>query len=172
MRLDELYLTRQSCRSYDKDRQVNKEDLEKIIEAARLAPSARNAQPLFYTVVTNPSLLPTLRKACQSFGFNQFTDDVNAFIIIQENKDLANPTPRDFAQIDMGLATSQMILKATDLGLSTCILGGFDPLQVREACGIESEQPIRLVLTVGYAKADDPIRPKKRKDLDKIVKYL
>ena len=172
MNLDELFLNRQSCRNYDKEKTVKKEDLEAIIEAARIAPSARNDQPWFFTVVTSNSLLPGVRNACQGHGFNTFTDNVNAFIVIQENKDLSRLLPRDFAQIDIGLATSQMILKASSLGLSTCILGAFDGVALKEACGIESAQPIRLVLCVGYADSSDIIRPKKRKDFDDIAKFI
>lgn len=172
MTLDELLLTRQSTRSYDPTKKVSIEDLEKIVEAGRIAPSARNGQPWKFIVVTSEDLLPKIRKECQAFGFNKFTNDVNAFILILEDKDLLKALPRDFTQIDTGLAISQMILKACDLGLSTCILGGIDGEGLKKVCGIKSKQPIRIVLTVGYAKDDDPIRPKNRKDIKEISVFM
>lgn len=172
MTLDELFKNRQSCRSYDPEKLVSSKDLEKIVEAGSLSPSARNLQPWFFTVVNNHDTVLKIREARQTPGFNDFTSDVNAFIVIQENKDLSREYARDFTQIDLGLTTAHMILKATDLGLSTCILGSFDEAVVRNACNITSNQPIRLVLAIGYAKADDVIRDKKRKELNDIAKFL
>lgn len=173
MELDELFRLRQSCRNYDASKKVSTYDLEKILDAARIAPSARNAQPWHFTVVIDEEILPKIRKSCQKLGFNKFTDNVNAFIIVQEDKDLASKIiRRDFAPIDIGLSTSQMILKAAEIGLSTCIIGAFDEEKVREACHIKSKQPIKILVAVGYAASEDVIRDKKRKELKDIATFL
>ena len=57
-------------------------------------------------------------------------------------------------------------MKATAQGLGTCILGWLDDAKIRSLCGLD--QPVRLVITVGYPK-DETIRPKKRKDLSALV---
>ena len=66
-----------------------------------------------------------------------------------------------------GIATAYLTAEATAQGLSTCILGWLDDKKIRAICGLE--HPVRLVITLGYAK-EETIRPKKRKDLSELVK--
>lgn len=58
---------------------------------------------------------------------------------------------------------------ATEQGLSTCILGWLDDGKIRSICGLD--QPVRLVITVGYAKEEDLLRTKKRKSMEQLVAY-
>ena len=68
--------------------------------------------------------------------------------------------------MDIGIAVAYLTAEATAQGLSTCILGWLDDAKIRSLCGLD--QPVRLVITVGYAK-DETIRPKKRKELSELV---
>ena len=61
------------------------------------------------------------------------------------------------------------VAEATAQGLSTCILGWFDDDKIRKLCDIE--YPVRLVITLGYAKEGDPLRKKVRKNLGELVSY-
>ena len=73
----------------------------------------------------------------------------------------------DYRSIDIGIATAYLTARATELDLSTCILGWLDDAKIRELCDLD--QPVRLVITLGYAKEDDKLRQKKRKELSELV---
>jgi len=76
----------------------------------------------------------------------------------------------DYRSMDIGIAAAYLTSEATAQGLSTCILGWFDDEKVRAICGLK--QPVRLIITLGYAKADDKLRAKKRKALEDMVDYV
>ena len=76
----------------------------------------------------------------------------------------------DYRSIDIGIAAAYLTAEAAAQGLSTCILGWLDDKRIREICGLD--QPVRLVITLGYAKEGDPLRPKKRKELSELVTQL
>ena len=67
---------------------------------------------------------------------------------------------------DIGIAAAYLTAEATAQGLSTCILGWLDDQKIREICGLD--KPVRLVITLGYAK-DDTLRTKKRKAISELV---
>ena len=72
----------------------------------------------------------------------------------------------DYRSMDIGIAVAYLTAEATAQGLSTCILGWLDDDKIRKLCNLD--QPVRLVITVGYAK-DEILRPKKRKDIAELV---
>jgi nitroreductase len=73
----------------------------------------------------------------------------------------------DYRSMDIGIAVAYLTAEATAQGLSTCILGWLDDSKLRELCHLDA--PVRLVITLGYAKEDDKLRDKKRKDLNQLV---
>ncbi|MBQ1262759.1 MAG: nitroreductase family protein, partial [Oscillospiraceae bacterium] len=75
----------------------------------------------------------------------------------------------DYRSIDIGIVAAYRTAEATAQGLSTCILGWLDDEKLRKTCSLE--YPARLVITLGYAKEDDKLRDKKRKDLSELVSY-
>jgi nitroreductase len=75
----------------------------------------------------------------------------------------------DYRSIDIGIVAAYITSEAAAQGLSTCILGWLDDSKIREIC--ELQYPVRLVITLGYAKEGDPLRKKMRKDLDQLVAY-
>ena len=72
----------------------------------------------------------------------------------------------DYRSMDIGIAVAYLTAEATAQGLSTCILGWLDDEKIRKICNLD--QPVRLVITVGYAK-DETVRPKKRKEFAELV---
>ena len=80
----QLVASRQSDRAYDLTRAVEAEKLERILEAARLAPSACNAQPWKFVVVNEPELAVKVGKATAGLGMNKFAKDAPALILIVE----------------------------------------------------------------------------------------
>ena len=80
----QLVQARQSDRSYDKERPVEPEKLERILEAARLAPSACNAQPWRFVVITDKELAQKAGKAAAGLGMNKFAKDAPVHILVVE----------------------------------------------------------------------------------------
>lgn len=178
MTLDELFAARQSCRKFDPARAVTREQLTACVEAARLAPSACNSQPWSFVVVCDPAAAKRTAEAVQDMGMNKFTDDCPAFCVVVEEKASLSETvgmrfkDQDFVGNDLGLATAYYTLKATELGLSTCILGWLNEKKIRAAVGIPEDKRVRLVIATGYAQPGYPVREKKRKPLDKIARFI
>ena len=166
---------RQSCRSYDPTKAVEKEKLDAVIEAARLAPSACNAQPYRITVCTD-NAAKEVAKATQGMGMNKFATQAPVMIVLSEGS--YNTTAaagskikkNDYRSIDIGILTAYITAQATSLGLSTCILGWLDDKQIRKICSLDS--PVRLVIALGYASENDKLREKKRKQIDEFVNYI
>ncbi|TCK92685.1 nitroreductase [Natranaerovirga hydrolytica] len=167
----ELVLNRESCRSY-KGEPVKKEDLIKCIETARLAPSACNGQPWKFVIVTNDKIIEECVKLTQPF-----TKNAGAFIIIVEEKPsfqtkIVNKfKEQDYTQVDIGIVTSHICLAATELGMSTCMLGWFNEKKIKELLNISVSKRVRLVISVGYA-TNQEVKPKKRKDLSQILTFV
>jgi nitroreductase len=170
----EIAQNRQSCRSYDESRIVERNKLEAILEAARLAPSACNGQPYHFTVCKGETA-QAVGKATQGLGMNKFASQAPVLIVISEKPYVksaamgAKVKNNDYRSIDIGIAAAYLTAEAAAQGLGTCILGWFDDDKIRAICGLS--HPARLVITLGYPK-DDTVRPKKRRDLGELVTEL
>ena len=170
----EIAQNRQSCRSYDESRTVEQEKLDAILEAARLSPSACNGQPYHFTVCRGQAA-KDVALACRGLGMNKFAVQAPLCIVVSEEPYVksaamgARVKNNDYRSIDIGIATAYLTAEATAQGLSTCILGWLDDAKIREICGLN--QPVRLVITLGYAKEGDVLRKKVRKDLEELVSY-
>ena len=175
MNFFEIAENRQSCRAYDPERQVEKEKIEKILEISRLSPSACNGQPYFVTVCTGESA-KKVALATQGMGMNKFAVDAPVMLVISEMPYVATAAlgaklkKNDYRSIDIGILSAYVTAAACELGLSTCILGWLDDAEIRKICSLDS--PVRLVITLGYAKDGDKLRSKKRKDMDSLVKFV
>ena len=163
---------RQSCRSYDETKPVEQEKLNAILEAVRLAPSACNGQPYHLTVCRGETA-KEVAKATMGMGMNKFAAQAPVLIALSEMPYVktaalgAKLKNNDYRSIDIGIAAAYLTAEAAAQGLGTCILGWLDDEKLRKICGVE--HPVRLVVTLGYPKADDKQRPKKRKDLNELV---
>ena len=175
MNFTEIALVRQSCRSYDPSRAVEKEKIEAVLNAARLSPSACNGQPYHFTVCQGQIAKEAALLTRGLGGMNKFAVDAPVIIVISEEPYCKSAAAgakiknNDYRSMDIGIATAYLTAEAAAQGLSTCILGWFSDKKIREICNLQ--HPVRLVVSVGYAKADDPLRKKIRKDLDELVSY-
>ena len=175
MNFNEIACARQSCRSYDENRAVEREKIEAMLESARLSPSACNGQPYHFTVCTG-ELAKQVAAATRGPALNKFAAQAPVMIVISEKPYTsaagagAKLKNNDYRSIDIGIACAYLTAEAEVQGLSTCILGWFDDARIRELCGLE--HPARLVITVGYAKESDALRTKKRKSMDELVTWL
>ena len=168
----EIAENRQSCRSYDETKAVEPEKLEAILRAAQLAPSACNGQPYHLTVCRGETA-KAAAEATMGMGMNKFAPQAPILLVISEMPYCktaalgAKVKGNDYRSIDIGIVAAYITAEATAQGLSTCILGWLDDKKLREICGVD--HPVRLVITLGYAKEDDKLRTKKRKDLSELV---
>ena len=175
MNFTEIAKARQSCRSYDEDRPVEQEKLTAILEATRLAPSACNGQPYHLTVCTG-DMAKEVAKTTISMGLNKFAPQAPVVIIISEKPYVktaalgAKLKNIDYRSIDIGIAAAYLTAEAAAQGLGTCILGWIDDDKIRKVANLDAKA--HLVITLGYPKEDDHLRPKKRKDLEELVTYL
>ena len=169
----EIAKTRQSCRSYAQA-PVEQEKLDAVLEALRLAPSACNGQPYFVTVCRGETA-KAVAAACQGMGMNKFASQAPVVLVLSEKAYVKTAAVgskvkhNDYRSIDIGIAAAYMTAEATAQGLGSCILGWLDDEKIRKICDLT--QPVRLVITLGYAQEGDPLRPKKRKDLSDLTAY-
>lgn len=169
--------TRQSDRAFDPNRMVEKEKLERIIQVARLAPSACNAQPWHLIVVDDLELKNRVADATSErlLGMNHFTKQAPIHILLVEEK--VNLTSgiggflknKDFAQLDLGVIAAHIALAAHAEGLGSCILGWFDEPKMRQLLDIPKTKRVWLDIVIGYSM--QPLREKKRKPISEIVTY-
>ena len=175
MNFTEIANVRQSCRSYNPNRAVEQEKLDAIFEAARLAPSACNGQPYQITVCRGEAAIK-VAKATQGMGMNKFAENAPIMLVISEKPYVATAAfgarlkKNDYRSIDIGIVAAYLTAEATVQGLGTCILGWFDDKEIRNICGLDGA--VRLVITLGYAKEEDKLRTKKRKDIQELVKAV
>ena len=150
---------RRSVRKY-KQCEIPTEHLKKILEAARLAPSARNAQPWLFIVVKDQKMKEFLGKAVGDQGF---LADANVVIVILGDPDVA---PYWFVRDPM-IATEHMILAATALGYGTCWIGALADYvpenmdDVKKRLNIPEKMTIVCLVTIGVPDEKPMARPRK-----------
>ncbi|KAA6340018.1 FMN reductase [NAD(P)H] [termite gut metagenome] len=170
-----LVASRQSDRAYDKDRTVEPEKLARILEVARLAPSACNAQPWKFVVITDKELVGKIGKATAGLGMNRFAKDAPVHIlVVEESANIssilgAKVKNKYYPLIDLGIVSAHITLAAENEGLGSCILGWFDEKEIKKLVDIPSSKRVLLNITIGYPTKEK--RKKIRKPMDKIVSY-
>lgn len=174
----ELINYRQSVRKYT-EKPVEREKVEKIIEAVHLAPSACNSQPWRIIIVDEPALKNEVAKATfsKTLNFNQFAVEapVIAVLVIEKAKLIAqiggSLKNQEYPQYDIGIAAAHFCLQAAELGLGTCMIGWFDEKRIKQLLNIPENRKIGLVITLGYAPEDYKLRKKIRKPLTEICGF-
>ncbi len=154
---------RYSCRSYQ-ERPIEQEKLDIIFEAARLAPSARNAQDWRFVVVTDKD---TKHQVAEATNRPQVFEKAGVIIAACSNSDDVMRCGQAIGPIDIAIALEHIALQAAELGLATCWIGSFYPEKVRKILGIPDDIAIIELMTVGYP-ADSP-KQTSREPIEKIV---
>lgn len=174
MNFKEIAEARESCRSYSSERTVEEEKLLRILEVARLSPSACNGQPYKITVCRGEAA-KSVALETRGLGINKFASEAPVLLVISERPYVktaafgAKIKNNDYRSIDIGILSAYITAQAAAEGLGSCILGWFDDEKIRKICGIDEK--VRLVITLGYPKEDGKPREKKRKDLSELVKF-
>lgn len=175
MNFIELVNERQSCRNYDPAREVEQEKPERILETARLSPSACNGQP-YQITICRKEIAKKVAKATQGMGVNKFASDAPVLLVLSEKPYVASAAlgakvkKNDYRSIDIGIVCAHITLEATAQGLGSCILGWFNDEEIRKLLNLDGA--VRLVITLGYAKEGDKLREKKRKPMSELVKIV
>ncbi len=157
---------RRSIRQYS-SRPVEDEKLAKVLEAARLSPSASNRQSWKFVVVKDEK---TREKLTEAAGRQSFVGQAPIIIAAcGTDPDGIMMCGQHRHTIDLSIATAYMILEAHEQGLGTCWLGSFDEKKVKEILGIPEGTRVVAVTPLGYPAEDPAARPRKR--LDDIVCY-
>ena len=133
---------RRSIRSYT-DKPVEREKIEKILEAGRLAPSVRNSEPWHFIIVTNAEK----RKALSKVLYAKFVSQAPLVIVACGDKKAS----ADWYAVDVSLAVENMILTAISEGLGTCCVGSFNGKDAMELLKIPDNYDVIVMLAVGYA---------------------
>ena len=177
MKFLDLVKARQSVREY-LGKEVEREKIERCLEAARLAPSANNSQPWSFIVVEDPRLKDAVaRNTFDKFiSFNSFSLQAPVLIlIISERPSFFSRIgsaikDKQFSLIDIGITAEHFCLQATEEGLGTCMLGWFNEKGVKALLNISPSKRVELIITMGYPMSDE-IQPKERKEIDQIRSY-
>ncbi|MFA5819211.1 MAG: nitroreductase family protein [Bacteroidales bacterium] len=172
----ELIISRQSDRKYS-DKPVEKEKLDRIIEAGRMAPSACNAQPWKFIVVTEPMLIGKISEAASAklIGMNTFVAQAPVqLIVVREKPNMSSKVGgtiknKDYSLIDIGIASENICLQARAEGIGSCIIGWFDEKMLRKLLAIPRSKRVELIITIGYSLSDH--REKKRKPPEETISY-
>ncbi len=156
---------RYSCRSYS-SKPIEPEKLEKILEAARLAPSAKNLQDWRFVIVTDEEKRKQVAIAANE---QMFIATAPAIIVGCSNTDYMMRCNQKISSIDVAIAMEHISLAATAEGLATCWIGSFFPEKVKKVLDIPKEIEIVELMPIGYSADKETQRP--RENIEKIVCY-
>ncbi len=150
------------------DRPVEEEKLNKVLEAARLAPSGNNRQPWVFIVVRDAATRKQLAEAAMGQSFVAEAPVVIAACGTDPERMMSCEVP-DYA-VNVAIAITNMTLQAVEEGLGTCWIGAFDQQKVKDILGIPASVKVVELLPLGYPAVEPPAT-KNRKPLDEIVMY-
>ena len=162
-----LAAARRSIRAFQ-DRPVEREKLDLCLEAARLAPSACNAQPWKFVVVDEPALKSRLAEAVFSgaYSMNRHAAAAPVLVAVVSQRGSAwawvgnQVQGTVFRLVDIGIACEHFVLQAAELGLGTCWLGWFDAKAAARLLGVPRGHRVEMLLSVGYPAEDPGPRPR------------
>ena len=173
MELNELMKIRRSCRSYA-EAKVCEEDIKEMIKAAQQAPSWKNSQTGRYYVALSDEAIESVFNSLP--GFNQNSSKNAAYIVTSFVPKISGGTGEGkmseegdiWGGYDLGLQNAYMLLKASELGYDTLIMGLRDVSSLRKYFNIPEDEIVMAVIAIGKRNGDINMRP--RKELDEILK--
>jgi nitroreductase len=141
------------------DRPVSDEDLDRILEAGRRAPSSRNWQPWDFVLVTDRAQLAELSKVWRGGG-HVAESAATIALVTPETDDVRK---RETAKYDLGQATMAMMIAAADLGIGTGHSAVGEQDLAREILGVPQDRYVAYLMDIGYP-ADGPLKPIRKPD--------
>lgn len=168
MDIYEAVRERTSIRAYKPD-PIEEDKLERILDAARLAPSGKNGQPWTFIVVKDEEIRRKLVPACKN---QEFVGQAPVVVVACGHEERAYKKMGGYwnsMPLDIGIAIEHLMLAAVSEGLGTCWIGAFFEEQVREILGVPEGVKIVALTPVGYPAGEKTPRP--RKSLDEIIMH-
>lgn len=177
MELDTIINTRRSIRKY-KNQPIEVEKVEMIIKAAVEAESWKNSQTARYHIITSKELLIEFKKTCLPEFNQENCKDAPVLIVstfiknrsgFERDGTASNELGNGWGCYDLGIHNQNLILKATELGIGSLIMGIRDEKKIRTLLKIPASEIIVSVIALGISDIE-PERPK-RKNIDEICKF-
>jgi nitroreductase len=168
MDIYEAVRERTSIRAYKPD-PIEEDKLERILDAARLAPSGKNGQPWTFIVVKDEEIRRKLVPACKN---QEFVGQAPVVVVACGHEERAYKKMGGYwnsMPLDIGIAIEHLMLAAVSEGLGTCWIGAFFEEQVREILGVPEGVKIVALTPIGYPAGEKTPRP--RKSLDEIIMH-
>ena len=173
----ELVKKRRSVRRYSK-RGVPREVIDRCLEAARLAPSACNAQPWYFIIVDDEKLKDELANKAFSgiYSMNSFAKAAPVLIAVVTER--SNYIARlggyfkgvQYSLIDIGISCEHLILQAEEESLGACWLGWFNENALKKVLGLPKGKKVDVIISMGYPEKAGT-KDKSRKPLDEIRRF-
>ncbi|MGQ9587152.1 MAG: nitroreductase family protein [Thermoplasmata archaeon] len=139
MDVSDAIQARRSIRRYEK-KKIPADEMRVLLNAARLAPSANNAQRWKIVIVTDDD---TKQRLVPVSGNQEFVGECSAYLVGVAERD-------NYSSIDLAIALDHLSLRAVELGLGTCWVGDFEPDGVKRILGIPEEMDVPICMTLGY----------------------
>ena len=151
-------LQRRSVRSFT-SKAVDKDQLERILEAARLAPSAKNRQEWRFVVIQKKEVRQRMMEA--AFGQDYVGQAPVIIAVCTTNIDYRMPNGQASYPIDLAIASTHIMLQAVHEGLGTCCITTFDEQEVREILTVPFSMRVVLLVLIGHPEGETEPTPRK-----------
>ena len=166
MEYSKLIENRYSVRAY-KSQPVEESKLQKVLQAANLAPTAANRQPFQLIVINTKNREQELRRIYYKDWFVQ--PPLVICVVAGSSAAWTRRDGKNYAEVDATIAIDHLILEAANQGLGTCWIADFDAQATREILALPDDVEPIVFTPLGYP--DDEVKKKKRKDLSELVRY-
>ena len=172
MEFTELINTRESVRNYDPERPVPEDIILRILDAGRIAPSAKNIQPWKFIVISSSPLLEMV-KECYKRDWIKDAPHIVVVTGLKEQAWIRGYDGYNSVETDVTIAMTHIILAAENEGVGACWIAAFDPACLKEAIKPAEGQVIYGMTPLGYPKPGyQKTSVKKRKRLDEVVEFI
>ena len=168
MEFNDVIRKRTAIRKFS-NKKISQEDIEKILEAGNLAPTAKNYQPQFIYVVLSEEGLEKIDKITPC----RYNAQCCLLVCSDKNKAFHMNEYSTF-EIDATIVATHIILEATNLNIDSTWIEAFDKNEVKDVFGLDSDIDPVCIINLGYKTDDCPENPlhNQRKNINEIVKYI
>lgn len=178
MNFDDVINQRRSIRNYKKAEPIEKKEIERMMEAALMAPSWKNSETARYYVALSEQYIKTVMECLPEFN-QRNSLNAGAFVVTTFKRNISgfdnegkpvNEVGQGWGCYDLGLANENFVLKAAQMGYGTLIMGIRDSKKLREIFSIPESEEVVAVIAVGKAEVL-PVAPKRR-ELSAVAKFF
>ncbi len=171
MNLHDLIATRYSIRAFDPARPIPKESLTRILDAGRLAPSAKNLQPWKFLVIESAEMREQVCACYQRPWLRQ----APLILVVKGDRNAAWVRSADSwnsLETDLAIAMDHLVLAAQAEGIGSCWISAFDAPLLAQTLKLTPDEDVFAITPLGYASEGFEPVPKNRKPLDEVVEFL